>query len=158
MTPPYTSTASAVTATKPQQAQLTSLSNNMNNNAITSGSSQSGRSGSPVLESTSIDAGTTATDSEPPRPLFPTEWKVRPSTAEEREEFRRQERMRYAAPHKAFTYRMHGYASVVGPVKGIYQHNIGMKLVWYFIEIFLLILLVVHIFIFKLYICVRAFI
>jgi len=34
--------------------------------------------------------------------------------------------MRYAAPHKAFTYRMHGYASVVGPVKGIYQHNVGM--------------------------------
>ncbi|XP_029668197.1 nuclear factor related to kappa-B-binding protein-like isoform X1 [Formica exsecta] len=125
LTSPYTSAASAVTATKPQQTQLTSLSNSMNNNAITSGSSQSGRSGSPVLESTSIDAGAIATDSEPPRPLFPTEWKVRPSTAEEREEFRRQERMRYAAPHKAFTYRMHGYASVVGPVKGIYQHNIA---------------------------------
>lgn len=104
----------------------------MNNNAITS--SQSGRSGSPVLESTSIDAGATATDSEPPRPLFPTEWKVRPSTAEEREEFRRQERMRYAAPHKAFTYRMHGYASVVGPVKGIYQHNIGKNYVCKIIE------------------------
>lgn len=126
MTSPYTSAANAVTATKPQQTQLTSLSNSMNNNVVTSGSSQSGRSGSPVLESTSVDAGVTA-DSEPPRPLFPTEWKVRPSTTEEREEFRRQERMRYAAPHKAFTYRMHGYASVVGPVKGIYQHNIGMN-------------------------------
>ncbi|XP_050452746.1 nuclear factor related to kappa-B-binding protein-like isoform X1 [Cataglyphis hispanica] len=126
LTSPYTSAANAVTATKPQQTQLTSLSNSMNNNMVTSGSlTQSGRSGSPVLESTSVDAGVTATDSEPPRPLFPTEWKVRPSTAEEREEFRRQERMRYAAPHKAFTYRMHGYASVVGPVKGIYQHNIA---------------------------------
>lgn len=128
MIPPNTSTSTAVTVTKPQQTQLSSaLSNSVSNNVSTSGSSQSGRSGSPVLESTSIDAGATGTDSEPPRPLFPTEWKVRPSTAEEREEFRRQERMRYAAPHKAFTYRMHGYASVVGPVKGIYQHNIGIN-------------------------------
>lgn len=65
---------------------------------------------------------------EPPKALCPTDWKVRPSTAEEREEFRRQERMRYAAPHKAFTYHMHGYSSVVGPVKGIYQHNAGSGL------------------------------
>lgn len=64
---------------------------------------------------------------EPPRALYPTDWKVKSSTFEEREEFRRQERMRYAAPHKAFTYRMHGYSSVVGPVKGIYQHNVGKK-------------------------------
>lgn len=75
-----------------------------------------------------MDTGNVGTvaEWEPPRALCPTEWKVRPSTAEEREEFRRQERMRYAAPHKAFTYRMHGYTSVVGPVKGIYQHNVGM--------------------------------
>lgn len=62
---------------------------------------------------------------EPPSPLYPTDWKVCPSTIEEREEFRRQERIRYANPHKAFTYKMHGYSSVVGPVKGIYQHNPG---------------------------------
>jgi len=107
------STNSAVPVAKPQQqAQFVSSNNN---------------SGNPALEPTGIEAGAAGTvaELEPPRALFPTEWKVRPSTAEEREEFRRQERMRYAAPHKAFTYRMHGYASVVGPVKGIYQHNIG---------------------------------
>lgn len=127
LAPPYTPTTSTVAATKSQQSQLSSSNNITNNNAIvTSGILQSGRSGSPVLESTNVDASAAGTDWEPPRPLFPTEWKVRPSTIEEREEFRRQERMRYAAPHKAFTYRMHGYASVVGPVKGIYQHNVGM--------------------------------
>lgn len=129
MTSPYTPTTSTVTVTKSQQqSQLSSNNNNntSNNPIVTSGILQSGRSGSPVLESTNVDASAAGTDWEPPRPLFPTEWKVRPSTVEEREEFRRQERMRYAAPHKAFTYRMHGYASVVGPVKGIYQHNIGM--------------------------------
>ncbi|KAL7299791.1 hypothetical protein TKK_0007536 [Trichogramma kaykai] len=65
---------------------------------------------------------------EPPQALYPTDWKVRPSTAEEKEVFRKQERMRYAAPHKAYTYHMHGYSSVVGPVKGIYQHNAGSAL------------------------------
>ncbi|CAB0028352.1 unnamed protein product [Trichogramma brassicae] len=65
---------------------------------------------------------------EPPQALYPTDWKVRPSTAEEKEVFRQQERMRYAAPHKAYTYHMHGYSSVVGPVKGIYQHNAGSAL------------------------------
>ncbi|KYN38168.1 Nuclear factor, partial [Trachymyrmex septentrionalis] len=126
LTPPYTQTISTVTSTKSQHSQLSSNNNNMSNNAtVTSGIMQSGRSGSPALESTNMDASATGTDWEPPRPLFPTEWKVRPSTIEEREEFRRQERMRYTAPHKAFTYRMHGYASVVGPVKGIYQHNVA---------------------------------
>jgi hypothetical protein len=109
---PSSSSVVAAVAKPQQQAQLISSNNN---------------SGSPALEPTGIEAGAAGTvaELEPPRALFPTEWKVRPSTAEEREEFRRQERMRYAAPHKAFTYRMHGYASVVGPVKGIYQHNIG---------------------------------
>lgn len=84
---------------------------------------------SPVVES--IIDGTALTammESEPPKALCPTDWKVRLSNPDEREEFRRQERLRYAAPHKAFTYRMHGYASVVGPVKGIYQHNPGAGL------------------------------
>ncbi|KOX72436.1 Nuclear factor related to kappa-B-binding protein [Melipona quadrifasciata] len=85
-------------------------------------------SSSPAMESINVDGTSvnTVAEWEPPRALWPTEWKVRPSTMEEREEFRRQERMRYAAPHKAFTYRMHGYASVVGPVKGIYQHNVAL--------------------------------
>lgn len=128
MVSPITSVVSTATVAtvKPQQIQHTSLNNSNTNSTIMSGTSQSVRSGSPVLESVSIDANIAGTEWEPPRALFPTEWKVRPSTLEEREEFRRQERMRYATPHKAFTYRMHGYASVVGPVKGIYQHNIGM--------------------------------
>lgn len=121
-----TSATSTVATVKPQQIQHASLNNSNTNSAIASGTSQSARSGSPALESVSIDASATGTEWEPPRALCPTEWKVRPSTSEEREEFRRQERMRYAAPHKAFTYHMHNYASVVGPVKGIYQHNVGM--------------------------------
>ncbi|XP_015596568.1 nuclear factor related to kappa-B-binding protein isoform X2 [Cephus cinctus] len=125
--PPYTSTVSAVLPVK-QPLQQTS-SNSNNNNSTGSGSiiGGGGRVGSPVIDSVNPDAGSVGAlgEWEPPRPLCPTEWKVCPSTLEEREEFRRQERMRYAAPHKAFTYRMHGYASVVGPVKGIYQHNVG---------------------------------
>lgn len=119
---PHSFVAGTVAPAKPPPQLTPTNSSSANNSAAASG-----RSGSPTLEATNVDAGTvgTVTEWEPPRALFPTEWKVRPSTAEEREEFRRQERMRYAAPHKAFTYRMHGYASVVGPVKGIYQHNVG---------------------------------
>ena len=108
------------------QLQQASVSNNNNINTTTSGN----RSESPVLEIVGPDTGSVSSlaEWEPPRALYPTDWKVRPSTLEEREEFRRQERMRYAAPHKAFTYRMHGYSSVVGPVKGIYQHNVGKNL------------------------------
>lgn len=87
------------------------------------------RSASPAVESINCDASSSiSVECEPPQALCPTEWKVRLSTPEEREEFRRQERLRYASPHKAFTYRMHGYSSVVGPVKGIYQHNPGAGL------------------------------
>ena len=32
--------------------------------------------------------------------------------------FQEQERLRYCQPHKAFTFRQHGYESIVGPVKG----------------------------------------
>ncbi|RZF47766.1 hypothetical protein LSTR_LSTR006030 [Laodelphax striatellus] len=56
----------------------------------------------------------------PPPPRCPTDWIVTPSTHQEREEFRAQERQRYENPHKAFTFRQHGYESVVGPVKGMY--------------------------------------
>ena len=95
------------------------------NNTVSSNNSNS----SPATETITVvpesNSAASLAEWEPPRALYPTDWKVRPSTPEEREEFRRQERMRYAAPHKAFTYRMHGYSSVVGPVKGIYQHNVG---------------------------------
>lgn len=58
--------------------------------------------------------------SSPPPPRCPTNWIVQKATAEEIVEFRDQERKRFEHPDKAFTYRMHGYESVVGPVKGIY--------------------------------------
>lgn len=62
----------------------------------------------------------------PPPPRCTTEWSVRPSTDTEKEEFRRQEKNRFENPHKAFTYRMHGYESVVGPVKGVYSSQTGI--------------------------------
>ncbi|XP_034938876.1 uncharacterized protein [Chelonus insularis] len=101
-----------------------------NGNSSNGSGANSVRSASPAVESISNDPTSLAAmmESEPPRALCPTDWKVRLSTPEEREEFRRQERLRYASPHKAFTYRMHGYESVVGPVKGIYQHNAGAGL------------------------------
>lgn len=56
----------------------------------------------------------------PPPPRFPTDWTVQKASPEEILEFREQERCRFDNPHLSFTYRMHGYESVVGPVKGIY--------------------------------------
>lgn len=56
----------------------------------------------------------------PPPPRCPTNWIVQKATPEEILELREQERKRFEHPDKAFTYRMHGYESVVGPVKGIY--------------------------------------
>ena len=38
-----------------------------------------------------------------------------------------QERERFRNPHKAFTYRMHGYEAVVGPVKGVLARENAMK-------------------------------
>ncbi|XP_015428389.1 PREDICTED: nuclear factor related to kappa-B-binding protein [Dufourea novaeangliae] len=127
--PPTSSTACSVVSVKqqPQVAQITC--GNINNSSGNGNINTTARDSSPAIESISVDGGSsTIAEWEPPRALWPTEWKVRPATTDEREEFRRQERMRYAAPHKAFTYRMHGYASVVGPVKGIYQHNVAAGL------------------------------
>lgn len=56
----------------------------------------------------------------PPPPRYRTDWIVRPAKKDEIEQFRVQERQRFENPHLAFTYRMYGYESVVGPVKGIY--------------------------------------
>lgn len=128
LAPPTTSpTSCSVAAVKQQSQAVQSSTGNASNNSGSGNQSSSGRASSPPAEPINVDGGAvnTVAEWEPPRALWPTEWKVRPSTSDEREEFRRQERMRYAAPHKAFTYRMHGYASVVGPVKGIYQHNVG---------------------------------
>ena len=54
----------------------------------------------------------------PPPAKCLTDWVVRPSSDEEKEVYRKQEAIRYQNPYKAFTYRVHGYESVVGPVKG----------------------------------------
>lgn len=67
------------------------------------------------------DSGTIADRSlSPLPPRCPTTWTVGKATSAEIEEFRIQERRRFENPHLSFTYRMHGYESVVGPVKGIY--------------------------------------
>lgn len=58
--------------------------------------------------------------SPPPPPRCSTKWVVQKATPDEMAEFRKQERKRFEHPEKAFTYRMYGYESVVGPVKGIY--------------------------------------
>lgn len=49
-----------------------------------------------------------------------TDYVVRPSTCSERDVFREQEKKRYMNPHKAYSFRMHGFESVVGPVKVCY--------------------------------------
>lgn len=53
---------------------------------------------------------------EPPPSRYPTSWSVRAPTDMELVEFRAQERRRFAAAAKPFTYIQHGYRSVVGPV------------------------------------------
>lgn len=63
----------------------------------------------------------------PPLPRCRTEWKVSQAMDEEIRVFRVQERRRYENPHMAFTYRQHGYESVVAPLKGIYTHAPGVS-------------------------------
>ena len=49
-----------------------------------------------------------------------TQWTVRPSSLEERQEFQRQERARYSQPAQHFRWtHPAGYTSLVGPVKGL---------------------------------------
>ena len=50
-------------------------------------------------------------------PRVRTEYVVAPSTPEEQAAFREQERQRFATPERPFTYRLHGYESVVPPVR-----------------------------------------
>lgn len=60
-------------------------------------------------------------------PRAKTDFVVRPSTEEERAAFREQEQKRYDNPHKAFTFRMHGFESVVGPVKGVFSKDTNLN-------------------------------
>lgn len=52
-----------------------------------------------------------------PPSICSTDWTVKESTVSEKEEYRRQEVRRYQNPNKAFTFNLHNYKSVVGPVK-----------------------------------------
>uniref|UniRef100_A0AAY5KST1 DEUBAD domain-containing protein n=1 Tax=Esox lucius TaxID=8010 RepID=A0AAY5KST1_ESOLU len=56
-----------------------------------------------------------------------TDFVVRPSTGDERRVFQVQEQQRYDQPHKAFTFRMHGFESVVGPVKGVFDKEMSLN-------------------------------
>nr|XP_048774007.1 nuclear factor related to kappa-B-binding protein-like isoform X2 [Ostrea edulis]XP_056012397.1 nuclear factor related to kappa-B-binding protein-like isoform X2 [Ostrea edulis] len=58
-----------------------------------------------------------------PPPRSKTGYVVKATTDEEKVQFREQEARRFMTPHKAFTYRMHDYESVVGPVKGVYTKD-----------------------------------
>lgn len=60
-----------------------------------------------------------------PPPIHPTEWTVKPATEEERKIYREQEAIRYNNPNKSFTYTIHSYQSVVGPVKGVGIQKMG---------------------------------
>ncbi|XP_068016135.1 nuclear factor related to kappa-B-binding protein isoform X4 [Melanerpes formicivorus] len=62
-----------------------------------------------------------------PIPRVRTDYVVRPSTGEEKRVFQEQERYRYSQPHKAFTFRMHGFESVVGPVKGVFDKETSLN-------------------------------
>ncbi|XP_068028426.1 nuclear factor related to kappa-B-binding protein isoform X1 [Anomalospiza imberbis] len=62
-----------------------------------------------------------------PLPRVRTDYVVRPSTGEEKRVFQEQERYRYSQPHKAFTFRMHGFESVVGPVKGVFDKETSLN-------------------------------
>lgn len=68
-----------------------------------------------------------ADSSSTPVPRVKTDFVVRPSTDDERATFRDQENKRYANPHKAFTFRMHGFESVVGPVKGVFSKDTNLN-------------------------------
>ncbi|XP_010130104.1 PREDICTED: nuclear factor related to kappa-B-binding protein [Buceros rhinoceros silvestris] len=68
-----------------------------------------------------------SSDATTPVPRVRTDYVVRPSTGEEKRLFQEQERYRYSQPHKAFTFRMHGFESVVGPVKGVFDKETSLN-------------------------------
>ncbi|XP_037592037.1 nuclear factor related to kappa-B-binding protein isoform X5 [Cebus imitator] len=68
-----------------------------------------------------------SSDAMTPVPRVRTDYVVRPSTGEEKRVFQEQERYRYSQPHKAFTFRMHGFESVVGPVKGVFDKETSLN-------------------------------
>lgn len=53
-----------------------------------------------------------------------TGYVVKATTDEEKTDFQVQEKQRFDSPHLAFTYNLHGYRSVVGPVKGVFAKKV----------------------------------
>ncbi|XP_052836960.1 nuclear factor related to kappa-B-binding protein [Drosophila gunungcola] len=81
---------------------------------------------SPLMNSNAhLNALVDASPTPPPR--CPTTWTVRSASQSEILEFQRQERIRFEYPHRPFTYRLNGYESVVGPVKGIYTQSLPLN-------------------------------
>ncbi|XP_029557104.1 nuclear factor related to kappa-B-binding protein isoform X2 [Salmo trutta] len=62
-----------------------------------------------------------------PTPRAWIDYVVRASTGDERHVFQVQEQRRYDQPHKAFTFRMHGFESQVGPVKGVFDKEMSLN-------------------------------
>ncbi|XP_022223244.2 nuclear factor related to kappa-B-binding protein [Drosophila obscura] len=76
---------------------------------------------------TTMPADATPTLTPTPPPRCPTTWTVRTASQADMLEFQRQERLRFEHPHQPFTYRLNGYESVVGPVKGIYTQSLALN-------------------------------
>lgn len=72
----------------------------------------------PNVQNIDIDLISNERDISLPTP--PADWVIKKTNPKEIVDFHEQERRRFEHPDKAFTYRMHGYESVVGPVEGIY--------------------------------------
>ncbi|XP_069080578.1 nuclear factor related to kappa-B-binding protein isoform X1 [Pleurodeles waltl] len=66
-------------------------------------------------------------DESTPDARMRTDYVVTPSSGDEKRVFQEQERLRYSQPHKAFTFRMHGFESVVGPVKGVFDKETSLN-------------------------------
>ncbi|CAB3372355.1 Hypothetical predicted protein [Cloeon dipterum] len=64
---------------------------------------------------------------QPPPPRCPTSWQVQPAAGAARELFHLQEKERYDNPNKAYTYRLHGFESVVGPLRGACATNSSLS-------------------------------
>ncbi|KAK7097674.1 hypothetical protein V1264_004618 [Littorina saxatilis] len=65
--------------------------------------------------------GLSSSQGSPPPVRTKTNFVVRPTTTAEKALYQEQEHRRFDNPHRAFTYHLHGYDSVVGPVKGVYN-------------------------------------
>ncbi|XP_046853373.1 nuclear factor related to kappa-B-binding protein-like isoform X2 [Xenia sp. Carnegie-2017] len=56
-----------------------------------------------------------------------TDYVVEPSTDIEKSEYQEQEQLRYENPHKPFIYKMHGFESIVAPVKGVFTKESNLN-------------------------------